>query len=158
MKLFVAFIAIVLVANMTQATSSDKKQEKRYAYNGIGIYGNGLDTLSYYNNNPYGSRIWGQDNYSGYGGYGGYAGYGGYGTYAGVGVYNPYINSYYNRIGGYPYTRPGYGYNSYPSSYYSSNYANSIIGSGIGGLSAGVISAVPTAGYQYGPGVSGTIY
>ena len=105
------------------------------------------------------------DGYAGYPGYngysGGYGGYGGYGAY--TGGYNAYpYNSYYNRLNtAYPYARPGYaGYSSYPSSYYTSNYANSIVGGGLGALGTpGFVPPVAgAAGYQYGPGISGTVY
>ncbi|XP_023299009.2 prisilkin-39 [Lucilia cuprina] len=155
----------------------EKHQEKRYVggYAGVGAYGTGLDTLGYGSGyyNPYQSRL-GLDGYAGYpgyngytGGYGGYAGYGGYGGYgAYTGGYNSYpYNSYYR--GAYPYARLGYGgygsyagYGSYPSSYYSSNYGSSIIGGGLGALGTpGYVPPVAgAAGYQYGPGISGTVY
>ncbi|KAM7348891.1 uncharacterized protein ACRADG_008053 [Cochliomyia hominivorax] len=151
----------------------EKHQEKRYvgSYAGVGAYGTGLDTLGAYGAgyyNPYQARL-GLDGYAGYpgyngytGGYGSYAGYGGYGGYGAYGGYNSYpYNSYYNRYGAYPYARPGYGgYGSYPSSYYSSAYGSSIIGGGLGALGTpGFVPPVAgAAGYQYGPGVSGTVY
>ncbi|XP_065364533.1 keratin-associated protein 19-2 [Calliphora vicina] len=160
----------------------EKHQEKRYVggYAGVGGYGTGLDAVGGYGSgyyNPYQSKL-GLDGYAGYpgyngysggyGGYGGYSGQGGYGGYGGytggyTGGYNSYpYNSYYNRLSGaYPYARPGYGgYGSYPSSYYSSNYGNSVIGGGLGALGTpGFVPPVSgAAGYQYGPGISGTVY
>ena len=139
----------------------NKRQEKRYipytgagSYGGYGGYSSAIDSNIGYQNGYYNpNRL---DSYTG--GYNGYnSAYAGYGNYN----INPYQNSYYNsRLGGYPYPRPGYGYNSYPSSYYSSNYANSIVGGGLGGLGpAGVpVSGALGSGYQYGPGISSSIY
>ncbi|XP_054728932.1 claw keratin [Anastrepha obliqua] len=145
------------------------KQEKRYIGGAWDPYSTrvGLDGGSLYN-----SGYGGYGNYAGYsgiGGLGGYGGYGspGYGNYAGYGTtgYGPYGGygspySYYNARfgGGYPYSRLGY---NYPSSYYS-GYSNSVVGGGLGALGGGVVPPVGgvgiSTGYQYGPGISGTVY
>ncbi|KAH8325796.1 hypothetical protein KR067_008250, partial [Drosophila pandora] len=140
-----------------------------------GAYGSGVGVDSYYN--PYGSRsLAGLDgSLAGYGGYGsalgGYgSGLGGYGSalggygsaLGGYGSYNsnPYALSYYNsRLGGagtgYPYYNTRFGAGGYPSSYYTSNYGNSVVGGGLGAL-----GGVPPigSGYNYGAGISGTVY
>ncbi|XP_017475127.1 PREDICTED: keratin-associated protein 19-2 [Rhagoletis zephyria] len=151
------------------------KQEKRYVGGTWDPYssrlGLGLEGSSLYN-----SGYGGYGNYAGYSGlgglgtagYGGYGAYGGYGNNAGYGSaagYGPYGGygspySYYNARfgGGYPYSRLGY---NYPSSYYS-GYSNSVVGGGLGALGAGVVPPVAgvggAGGYQYGPGISGTVY
>lgn len=74
---------------------------------------------------------------------------------------NPYALSYYNsRLGvgggtGYPYYNTRFGAGGYPSSYYTSNYGNSVVGGGLGAL-----GGVPPigSGYNYGSGISGTVY
>ncbi|KMZ09158.1 keratin-associated protein 6-2 isoform X1 [Drosophila simulans] len=147
-----------------------------------GAYGSGVGVGvdSYYN--PYSSRALGglgEDGaaVAGYGGYGstlgGYGsalgGYGsalgGYGSglsgYGGSYNSNPYALSYYNsRLGagagtGYPYYNTRFGAGGYPSSYYTSNYGNSVVGGGLGAL-----GGVPPigSGYNYGSGISGTVY
>jgi len=111
----------------------------------------------------YGSALGGYG--SGLGGYG--SALGGYGSGVGVGGYagsynsNPYALSYYNgRLGagagtGYPYYNTRFGAGGYPSSYYTSNYGNSVVGGGLGAL-----GGVPPigSGYNYGSGISGTVY
>jgi len=109
----------------------------------------------------YGSTLGGYG--SALGGYG--SALGGYGSglsgYGGSYNSNPYALSYYNsRLGagagtGYPYYNTRFGAGGYPSSYYTSNYGNSVVGGGLGAL-----GGVPPigSGYNYGSGISGTVY
>ncbi|XP_011211845.1 claw keratin [Bactrocera neohumeralis] len=147
------------------------KQEKRYIGGAWDPYssrlGLGLDGTSGYGGyGGYGSYA-GAAGLGGLSGYGGYGAYGGYGNYAGYGSagYGPYGGygspyAYYNARfgGGYPYSRLGY---NYPSNYYS-GYTNSVVGGGLGGYAGGVVPPVggvaAGTGYQYGPGISGTVY
>ncbi|XP_017134978.1 shematrin-like protein 2 isoform X2 [Drosophila miranda] len=108
----------------------------------------------------YGSSLGGYG--SSLGGYGSsLGGVGGYGSYNS----NPYaLSSYYNgRLGsgigtgtGYPYYNTRFGAGGYPSSYYTSNYGNSVVGGGLGALAGGVPPI--GSGYNYGAGISGTVY
>ncbi|BFF99932.1 glycine-rich cell wall structural protein 1.8 [Drosophila madeirensis] len=109
----------------------------------------------------YGSSLGGYG--SSLGGYGsGLGGVGGYGSYNS----NPYaLSSYYNGRGlgsgigtgtGYPYYNTRFGAGGYPSSYYTSNYGNSVVGGGLGALAGGVPPI--GSGYNYGAGISGTVY
>ncbi|XP_067634794.1 keratin-associated protein 19-2 [Eurosta solidaginis] len=154
----------------TAASSLDEahKQEKRYIggawdpYSsrlGLGLDGGSLYNTGYGGYGSYSGLGAGASALGGYGGYGGYGNYGGYGS-AGYGPYAGYGSpySYYNArfgSGSYPYSRLGY---NYPSSYYG-GYSSSVVGNGLGALGGGVVPPVGVgSGYQYGPGISGTVY
>lgn len=88
---------------------------------------------------------------------------GGYGSTLGGYNSSPYALSYYNaRLGaagtGYPYYNTRFGAGGYPSSYYSSNYGNSVVGGGLGALGGVPPLGAGAAGYNYGSGISGTVY